>query len=168
MFKEIGRKAQKGFTLIELMIVIAIIGILAAIAIPAYQDYLIRSQVSEGLAMASAAKASVSEYYANHGSWPLTNDDAGVGVETEIDGKYVSGLRIADGGITVFYGNEVNDTIATATVGLTPGASANGDVVWLCGGDPAADAPTGWEGGDTSATAGVTNIENKYLPSSCR
>jgi type IV pilus assembly protein PilA len=166
MFKDIGRKAQKGFTLIELMIVIAIIGILAAIAIPAYQDYLIRSQVSEGLAMASAAKASVSEYYANHGSWPTNNADAGLGNAGDINGKYVSGITVADGGITVDYGNEVNATIAAATVGLTPGASVNGDVIWRCG-DPAAD-PAGWDAGAPAATEGTTNIENKYLPSSCR
>jgi type IV pilus assembly protein PilA len=165
MFKEIGRKAQKGFTLIELMIVIAIIGILAAIAIPAYQDYLIRSQVSEGLAMASASKAAVSEYYANRGSWPTNNAAAGVGSAANIDGKYVSAITIAGGGITVDFGNSANRSILTSQLGLTPGASVNGDVIWTCGTATFAAGTVA----TAATTAGTTaNLPGKYLPSSCR
>jgi len=157
------KSAQKGFTLIELMIVVAIIGILAAIAIPAYQDYLIRSQASEGLTMASAAKASVSEFYATRGEWPNDNTAAGLGSGTSIQGKYVSSITVAGGGITIQYGNEANTKLFGDSVGLQPGASANGDVVWKCG---YSINPSGW--GSDIGTAPTTNVEAKYLPSSCR
>jgi type IV pilus assembly protein PilA len=159
------KSVQKGFTLIELMIVVAIIGILAAIAIPAYQDYLIRSQVSEGLTMAAAAKAGVSEFYANRGSWPGNNATAGMGNATDIQGKYVRSITISGGGVSIAYGNEANQAISGQIVGLVPGASVNGDVIWQCG---TAGAPTGWSGGATTATAVTTNVPGKFLPSSCR
>jgi type IV pilus assembly protein PilA len=165
MLNKIGKSVQKGFTLIELMIVIAIIGILAAIAIPAYQDYLIRTQASEGLAIASAAKVAVAEFRANRGVWPSDNSAAGVGPSSAIQGKYVSAVRVTDGGITVRYGNEANaDNLAGSTVGLTPGVSVNGDVIWRCGDS---DNPSGWDNG-TSATSGTTTVDGKYLPSVCR
>jgi len=108
-------KIQKGFTLIELMIVIAIIGILAAIAIPAYQDYTVRAQVTEGLTLAGDLKAAVAESFANTGEWPAAN--ANVGVDAVKSGKYVTAVDIADGTINITYGNQANATALAA--GLT-------------------------------------------------
>ena len=157
------KSLQKGFTLIELMIVVAIIGILAAIAIPAYQDYLIRSQVSEGLTMAAAAKAGVSEFYANKGAWPTNNSAAGMGAASTIEGKYVSAITIANGAISVDFGNEANTAnLKPYKLGLTPGVSGNGDVIWKCG---TAQNPSGWT---ANATVASTTVPGKYLPSSCR
>ncbi|HEX3837016.1 MAG TPA: pilin [Steroidobacteraceae bacterium] len=162
------KSTQKGFTLIELMIVVAIIGILAAIAIPAYQDYTVRSQVTEGLNLASAVETGVAEYYANTGSFPPTNSEAGigVGVGSAPSGKYVTDVEIAAGGITVTYGNQVNANITGGTLGLTPYLSPNHDVVWVCGRHT---APTGATIG-TGVTAGVTSasLADKYLSQVCR
>ncbi|EMS4312699.1 pilin, partial [Neisseria gonorrhoeae] len=91
---------QKGFTLIELMIVIAIVGILAAVALPAYQDYTARAQVSEAILLAEGQKSAVTEYYLNHGKWPANNGDAGVANPTDIKGKYVKEVEVKNGVVT--------------------------------------------------------------------
>src|SRR6056297_727507 len=99
------KKVQQGFTLIELMIVVAIIGILAAIAIPAYQDYTIRSQVTEGLNLAAAAKAAVAEDFLNEGMPPTNRTDAGMTANAiDTSGKYVTGINITNGSIIITYG----------------------------------------------------------------
>ncbi|ENW9935758.1 pilin, partial [Neisseria gonorrhoeae] len=91
---------QKGFTLIELMIVIAIVGILAAVALPAYQDYTARAQVSEAILLAEGQKSAVTEYYLNHGEWPKDNTSAGVASASDIKGKYVKEVKVENGVVT--------------------------------------------------------------------
>jgi type IV pilus assembly protein PilA len=139
-------KKQQGFTLIELMIVVAIIGILAAIAIPAYQDYTIRAQVSEGLTLSGAAKAAVAEYRMDSGSWPTNNSIAGLSLAGSITGKYTTLVTVASNVITVTYGGDANATyLAGQTVTMT--ATDNlGSVSWLCAG----------------------SVANKHLPAACR
>ena len=136
-------KNSRGFTLIELMITVAIVGILTAVALPAYQDYTVRSQVSEGLSLVSGAKPVVGEYFANHGNYP-TNDNVGF---TGYIGKFITKTEIgADGKIIATFGNQANSKIAGQTVTLSPEADVNtGNIKWTCG---------------SSANA-------KYLPTSC-
>ena len=157
-------KIQKGFTLIELMIVVAIIGILAAIAIPAYQDYTIRAQVTEGLNLASDLKAGVAELYAQGGDWTeIDLADLGIsGGATSKSGKYVSQIDVVDGVITIQYGNQANTAnLAGQTLALTPGLNDNDDIIWVCG---EANEPSG----ASMQTAGTTTVRDKYLPASCR
>jgi len=153
---------QKGFTLIELMIVVAIIGILAAIAIPAYQDYTIRAQVTEGLNLAVDMKAAVGETFATTGLWPVANTD--VGITAVKSGKYVTGVLLDTGTINITFGNQANTNIKGKVLSIRPTVSPNGDVIWNCGYHTVAGADPASGG----AGADATNVTSKYLPQTCR
>jgi type IV pilus assembly protein PilA len=158
---------QKGFTLIELMIVVAIIGILAAIAIPAYQDYTIRAQVTEGLNLMSDMKAGVAEWYAQEGRWPSSLIQLGIsgGASTK-QGKYVQSINMSTGTLTATFGQQANSNISTKTLSLRPHTSLNGDVIWVCG---TREAPSSANDPSSGASASVaTTLVAKYLPANCR
>jgi type IV pilus assembly protein PilA len=142
------KNMQKGFTLIELMIVVAIIAILAAIAIPAYQDYLVRSQVSEGAVLADGAKTAVAEFYSNTGRMPTANASAGLATAASISGKYVSSVTVAGGVISAAYGGPKASTkIPTTAILIVSPVTSAGSISWTCK---------------------STTVDPKYLPTSCR
>ncbi|HFC4419889.1 TPA: pilin [Neisseria gonorrhoeae] len=161
---------QKGFTLIELMIVIAIVGILAAVALPAYQDYTARAQVSEAILLAEGQKSAVTEYYLNHGKWPSDNSAAGVASSpSDIKGKYVQSVTVANGVVTAEMNpSGVNNEIKGKKLSLWA-RRQNGSVKWFCG-QPVkrdnADDPNDAVKDDADANA--NGIDTKHLPSTCR
>jgi type IV pilus assembly protein PilA len=158
------KKLQQGFTLIELMIVVAIIGILAAIAIPAYQDYTIRAQVSEGMNLAAAAKAAVAETFLNRGIAPANRTAAGMTANAgDTEGKYVASIGVANGVITITYGGEAHQRIMNQTLTLTPYKSIDQSVVWRCGNAP--DPGLSFMNG---ASYVAPTVSSNYLPSACR
>jgi type IV pilus assembly protein PilA len=125
------KSEQSGFTLIELMIVVAIIAILAAIAVAQYQDYTIRAQVSEGASLADGAKTSVTEFVQNFGRFAASNESYGLATATSISGRYVTQLSAANGVIDVEFGNQSHANIAGGHLIFSPVTHA-GSVEWIC------------------------------------
>jgi type IV pilus assembly protein PilA len=162
------KQLQKGFTLIELMIVVAIIGILAAIAIPAYQNYTIRAQVSEGATLADGVKIAMADYFANKGTWPTQIVGAGatsLNFTGVVSGNYVLSVATgnATGDVNVTYGNRSNAAILNKVLSIYAALSPNQDIVWICGkqGLPGAAVSVG----GASAT---TTVLPQYLPRNCQ
>jgi len=164
------RKTEQGFTLIELMIVIAIIGILASLAVSAYQTYTVRTQVAEAINMAAHAKVSVVDAFNNSGVPPAGRVEAGMTVTaTDTRGAYVTQVNVVDGRVDVMMGNDAHSDVSGDVISFTP-YRVSGSVIWRCGAAPAPGngAVLLSDGGGNSAAYIASTLASRYMPSVCR
>lgn len=138
---------QRGFNLIELMMVIAIISLLVALGIPAYQDYVVRAKVTEALTLSTGAKMNMLEFYQSMGHWPEDNQEAGLPEPEEFTGSYISSIKAQQHTLSITFNEKIGPMLATKNILFSAIPSPSGHVTWQC------NAP---------------DIDNKYLPSSCR
>jgi type IV pilus assembly protein PilA len=157
----------RGFTLIELMIVVAIIGILASLAVSAYQTYTVRAQISEGLQMAAGAKVPIVDDYTNSGVAPIDRAAAGMSpLPTDTRGAYVSQVAVTNGRIDIMFGGpRAHQDIIGQTLSVTPYVSVGNAIAWRCGN---AAAPVGGALLNGGANHLPPTVASRYLPSSCR
>jgi type IV pilus assembly protein PilA len=161
-------KIEKGFTLIELMIVVAIIGILASLAIAAYQTYTIRAQIAEGINMAASAKTPVIDAFLQSGQPPANRTESGMSAApTDTRGSFVSGVNVFEGRVDVTFGNRAHADISGRMLSFTPYMSGENAINWRCG---AAPAPAGspLSGGGVTSVHQAPGVEERYLPAVCR
>lgn len=157
-------KYRLGFTLIELMIVIAIIGIIASVAVPTYQDRIIRAQLTEAIDLTSAFKDSLAAFYRANRRFPANNQEAGIPSPENLIGNFVTGITIVDGAMHANLGNKVNAHVEGKTLSVRPAVvigSPDSPISWLCGyADPVP--------GMRAAGENQTSVSDKFLPLECR